>query len=87
MVEDADRYHSLKNIFDQPDGQILVDTLIEDSVGAVNLLESNYQAMSRDELVNVIARLSASLNLARALSRASENLADVDQALDEALRG
>lgn len=85
IVEDADKYQSLKAIFDQDGGKLLVDALIQDVVGSIGKLE-NYPSMTRDELVAVIARLSTSLNMARTLTRAEKNSSLADEALEDALR-
>ena len=85
MVEDANNYHSLKVLCETEGGQVLVDTLIKDVVASISKLE-NYDSMTRDQIIAVIARMVTSLNTARALTRAAENLEYVDEALDEALR-
>lgn len=84
-LNDADKYHALKTIFDQDGGQILVDSLIDDVVSSIERLE-NYAELSRDQMVSLVARMTTSLNLARALTRAEENHRLADEALKDALR-
>jgi hypothetical protein len=85
MVADADRYHGLKVLSESEGGKVLTDTLIKDVMFCIGRLE-NYDKMERDEMVSIIARMTTTLNTARAIARAADNLEYVDMSLDEALR-
>lgn len=86
LAFEADRFHALKVLMEQEGGQVLCDTLISDVVAAMNVLVGHYPSMDRDQLVSMIARMEASLNMTRALYRAADNLEAVDADLEEALR-
>lgn len=84
IAEDADKFHALKTVFDQEGGKVLVEALITNVINGVDRL-SSYADMSRDELVSLAAQITISLNTARALTRAEENMSLADEQLQEAL--
>lgn len=84
IAEDADKFHSLKVVFEQEGGQLIVGALTKDIMGNIDRL-SQYQSMSRDDLVSVAASITTQLGILRALTGAEENLRLADEALEEEL--
>lgn len=86
IANDADNYHALKTVLDMQGGKALVDALIATAVSNVNRFTANYAELTRDDMVAIAATIEVNLEMARTLTRASENLENADEALAEALR-
>lgn len=86
IAGDADDYASLKAVADQRGGQLLVDTLIRNAVFTMDSLAANIGTLSHSEIVSMVTRFDERLQLARSLTRASDNLKAADEQLEEALR-
>ena len=86
IADDADDYAALKAVADQRGGELLIDTLVRNAIFSMESLASNISTLSHSEIVSLVTRFDERLQLARSLTRASENLKDADERLKEALR-
>lgn len=85
-AEDADRYHALKRVLDSEGGELLCESLIADAMRCFDAMAANHRTLNHAEFISLSAQAQSALTLARALTRAAENLKAADEALSDALR-
>jgi len=76
-----DKYHDLKALADTPGGRLLVEAFIADVVSKVDVLVSQYSTLSHIEMIALCASIKEKLDVARALTRAEDNLKELSDAL------
>ncbi len=84
-AEQSDILHDLVALESTPGGKTLIKLLIKDAIGNFHRLRGSYREASRDELVSIIASMSAQYDTARLLINAKESERIADEILEEAL--
>jgi len=83
VAEDTDTYAALAAVTNSEGGEVLLKALNRDIASAVNNLVSGYKTLPEIELRALCATLEASIQLARTLNRAPQNLKMAEDALKE----
>jgi len=87
LKKDKDFYHNLKALGDTEGGKILIDGLVQDSINVMRRLSGSYETESELMLRAQCAKLQTNLAMLGTLNNAKTNEEDIDQLIDEALRG
>lgn len=85
LMEQSTKLHDLKALADTNGGKELIRLLVRDTINTLHSLRSTYRDSSREELVAMIATMSAHYDVARMLIKAEENEKEAEEMLDEQL--
>lgn len=83
VAADADRYAAIYAVSTSEGGKILIESLKQDVIAAVDKLCNGYTTMSEIELRATCATLSVNRSLIQSLTRSKDNLDGASDALDE----
>lgn len=73
IEQDIDKYAKLESVKLSQGGKLLIESLQTDILNCINELTGKYKEISHIELIAVIARLEARLNLLKTLERSEQN--------------
>ena len=84
--KEHERFLALNLLAETDGGKIVIASLLKDITMSVERLASDYRTATHFELVRHCSDLNSRLSLYRALTRAEENLKDIDAIIAESLK-
>lgn len=85
LLDERKEKFALATLMQTDGGKVITRALLTDIKRQIELLSVSYKTESHTTLIQLCADLNASLNLYRALTRAEENVKELDQAIEEAI--
>lgn len=85
LLDEIDEKHDLSTLSKSAGGKLLLETLSKDLVLSLDRLASNYKTMTHIEMIASCASLYNSLNMHRAISRATTQKETLEKILETAL--
>lgn len=82
-VEEYETYHSLDQLRQSDGGKVLVDGLLKDIAGSIDVLAHRYGEMTRDQMTAICAEIAVRVNTVNAIRNSKANL---DVIVEEALK-
>jgi hypothetical protein len=73
VEEDLSKYAALEALQNSEGGIILISTLKQDIIGIINDLKGCYRTASHTELIALISKLEARVDILRSITRAKKN--------------
>lgn len=86
ILQDLEKYAALDGLANLPGGKILVETITEDILNAIESITGSYKKATHAELQGYAASLEAKLGVLRALKNAGKNKTLAREALAEVLK-
>ena len=74
VSEDIAKYKSISSLCNLDGGKILIDSLESDVRSSIENIISGYKKLNHIEIIALVAKLEANLNLLKVLTRADKNL-------------
>lgn len=85
IANELEKASALDAVAQSEGGQILVKALLQDIVGCVDALGSQYKTLSQEAFISICADMKTKLDIARSLVRAKPNMDALNEELKAAL--
>ena len=77
---------SLEAVAISEGGQLLINSLIKDIIGSMDMLSTNYSEYTIEKFISLCADIKSKSDLVRTLTRSSSNKAYLEELLTEAIK-
>ena len=77
---------SLEAVAMSEGGQILIKALVKDIISSVDTLSANYSVFTIEKFISLCADIKSKSDMARTLTRSSDNKAYLEELLTEAIK-
>lgn len=85
VQKDLDTYSLLGNLYESPQGKLLVNTLSLEAIQKIKNLVNNYTSLSHIEMIANCASIKTNFDLIQLLSSSDENKKIVEEELQKIL--